>query len=229
MIVSNEKGKAPEMNPNRFLQVDQMPDETGAQAMARMLLEPELRHALSASALARKAIQTNADDPETMDLLDGVRATSSAAKRGDLKMVSRLLASQALTLDTMFTEMARRAATTMDHYLDASEMYGRLALKAQANSRATQEALAKIHQPREQTVRHVHVNEGGQAVVADEFHHHQREGKSVGSDEQSHVTGGVGASAALLGENAQGDSVSGTSRERPQTVQDARGNQSRGT
>ncbi len=48
----------------------------------------------------------------------------------------------------------------------------RLALKVKANSRATLETLAKLHQPREQTVRHVHVNEGGQAVVADNFHNY---------------------------------------------------------
>lgn len=40
--------------------------------------------------------------------------------------------------------------------------------------RATLEALAKLHQPREQTVKHVHVNEGGRAIVADQIHQHQR-------------------------------------------------------
>lgn len=47
-----------------------------------------------------------------------------------------------------------------------------MAMKAQSNARTTIEALTKLHQPREQTVRHVHVNQGGQAVVADQFHHH---------------------------------------------------------
>ncbi|OYU35259.1 MAG: hypothetical protein CFE35_09710 [Novosphingobium sp. PASSN1] len=42
--------------------------------------------------------------------------------------------------------------------------YMRLALKAQAACRSTLEALARLHQPREQTVKHVHVSEGGQAV-----------------------------------------------------------------
>lgn len=58
----------------------------------------------------------------------------------------------------------------LGEYPQAMERYTRLALKAQGNCRATLEALAKLHQPREQTVKHVHVNEGGQAVVADHFH-----------------------------------------------------------
>jgi hypothetical protein len=73
----------------------------------------------------------------------------------------------------MFTELAPRAAVNMGQYLDASERYMRLALKAQGNCRSTLEALGKLHQPREQTVKHVHVNEGAQAIVADQFHQHQ--------------------------------------------------------
>ena len=41
-------------------------------------------------------------------------------------------------------------------------------MKAQSNCRTTLEALAKLHQPREQTVRHIHVNDGGKAIVADQ-------------------------------------------------------------
>ncbi len=54
-------------------------------------------------------------------------------------------------------------------YPEATKQYMQLALKAQANSRATLEALARIHQPREQIVKHVNVNEGGQAVFANQI------------------------------------------------------------
>lgn len=49
----------------------------------------------------------------------------------------------------------------MGDYLDAMDRYARLALKVQANSRATLEALAKRHQPREQIAKHVHMNKVG--------------------------------------------------------------------
>ena len=64
-------------------------------------------------------------------------------------------------------------------------------LVAQALS-ATLAELAKLHQPREQTVRHVHVNEGGQAVIADHFHHHTGGKENGTSTEQHHAQGPCG-------------------------------------
>lgn len=69
-------------------------------------------------------------------------------------------------------------------------------MKAQAGSRAAIEALAKLHQPREQTVRHVHVNEGGQAVIADEFHHHEGGRENGQSSRQPHTPGNHTADAS---------------------------------
>lgn len=160
-----------EMQPNNSLVVEQTADETGAQAMARKLLEPSLRHALSASAFAGKVLG-DVEGPGIMDFVGHVQSATGKAKKGDLAMASEMLAAQAITLDSMFTELARRTALNMGEYIGAAERYGRLALKAQSNCRATVEALAKLHQPREQTVRHVHVSEGGQAAIAEQLHHH---------------------------------------------------------
>ena len=95
-------------------------------------------------------------------------------------------------------------------------------MKAQSNSRATLEALAKLHQPREQTVRHVHVNEGGQAIVADQFHHHAGGSEDVENVKQSHATGAAGASAALPRQNAGGDGLPVASGEGQAAMPDAR-------
>ena len=100
-------------------------------------------------------------------------------------------------------------------------------MKAQAQSRATLEALTKLHQPREQTVRHVHVNEGGQAVIADQFHHHAGGQENGKIDDQSHATGAAGIGAALLGADPFGNGVPIPSREGPEAVPYARGHESR--
>ena len=97
----------------------------------------------------------------------------------------------------------------------------RLALRAQSNYRTTVEALAKLHQPREQTVRHVHVNEGGQAVVADHFHNHTGVNVNAKSAVQSHATGKAGECNALSSQNAQGNGVPISSGEGAEAVQDA--------
>ena len=113
----------------------------------------------------------------------------------------------------------------MSEYLDAAERYGRLAMKAQGNCRATLEALAKLHQPREQTVRHVHVNEGGQAVVADQFHHHLGASENGKSVKQSDATGAAGESAALPGPDPQGNGVPVPGCKREAAMQNARGDE----
>ncbi|CUA99908.1 hypothetical protein [Thiomonas bhubaneswarensis] len=70
------------------------------------------------------------------------------ASGGELGALERMLSAQAQTLNVMFTELARRAALNMGEHLDATETYLRLAFKAQAQSRATVEALAEIKNPR---------------------------------------------------------------------------------
>jgi peptidyl-tRNA hydrolase len=200
--------------PADALVIEHGPDETGDEAAARILLEPHLRHGLSASAFARQVFGKACEQPGLMDYVNHMRNVTGAADVGDLTMVSGLLAAQAVTLDAMFTELARRSANNITKHVDAAERYGRLALKAQANSRATLEALVKLHQPREQTVRHVHVNEGGQAVIADHFHNHRGEAENGKSDEQSHATGQSGTSAALPRPDANGNGMPVASRKR---------------
>jgi hypothetical protein len=227
MTMTNTIEPTDGMKPNNNLNVEQNPNETGAQAVARKLLEPQLRHALISSAYADKMLGSQIEAPGIMDYVNHMQEVTGMAETGDLSIASRLLASQAITLDAMFTELARRAAINMSEHLEASERYGRLALKAQSNSRATLEALTKLHQPREQTVRHVYVNAGGQAVIADEFHHHSEGAGNGKNGKQSHATGKTGGCAALSSSNAQGNGVRIPSGERAQALQNARGDESR--
>ncbi len=64
-----------------------------------------------------------------------------ARLEGEVGLLQRV---QARTLNIMF----RRAAINMGEYLEATETDLRLALKAQAQSRATVEALAEMKNPR---------------------------------------------------------------------------------
>ena len=84
-----------------------------------------------------------------------------------------------------------------------------------------EEGLRCQRQPREQTVRHVHVNEGGQAVIADQFHNHtggQQNGKSA---DQPHAAGAAGTSAALPSPDPFRNGMPVTSREGQPAMQDA--------
>lgn len=222
------KGTAP-AQPNNAMKVHAKEGDNVATATAAAILAPEFRHAVTASQIHKPQFGSMEGSPGFGDYADVLDKVSERARKGDLAMASELLAAQALTLDNIFTEMARRMALNMGEYLGATETYARIAMKAQAQSRATLEALTKLHQPREQTVRHVHVNEGGQAVIADQFHHHaggQENGKAA---DQSHATGAAGVGPALLGADPFGNGMPIPSREGAEAVPNAWGHESGST
>jgi len=85
-----------------------------------------------------------------LDLTESVRAMTDhtrAVQAGNLAGVEATLAAQAVALDAIFNELARRAAANMGEYLNATEIYLRLGLKAQAQCRATLQTLAEIKNP----------------------------------------------------------------------------------
>jgi hypothetical protein len=204
------------------LQLDQKKGETGRQVVARAMVGPFTRHGVLAAQLHDKMTGALPDDqkPGMVEFSWEIKGRTEKAVTGDLNLTSELLISQALSLDGIFTELARRSALNMGDHLDASERYMRLALKAQANSRATLEALAKLHQPREQTVRHVHVNEGGQAVIANQFHHHAGGLENGQTADQPHAQSPRGP--AMLGHDAHGNGVPIPSDQGAEPVPDAR-------
>jgi len=176
--------------------------ETVDEATARELLDPSTRHSLTMLPYIGCSLGNTFPMPNAAEFSGVIKANAEQAQRGDLSFASRTLTAQALALDAIFGEFSRRAALNMNNHLEAAERYLRLALKAQASSRATIEALAKLHQPREQIVRHVHVNEGGQAIVADQVNHYARGAEIAETNEQSHASAReVSANASLSGED----------------------------
>jgi hypothetical protein len=217
------------IKPNNIISIKQTSGETPAEAMARQMLQPMLKNAVAASSFTGKLFEGQKEVPGTADYTQYIEAAADGAAKGELELVSKTLAAQAIALDSMFSELARRAALNAGEYMNATERYGRLALKAQSNCRATLEALARLHQPREQTVRHVHVNEGGQAIVADQFHHQVGGQRNVNSTKQCHATGMPSEYATLPCSNSTGDTVSVPSGEGAETMPNARGHKPRRT
>ena len=203
------------------LQLEKREDEKVGRTLARVTLDPQTRNAALAMSFGSQMFGDQLK-PEIAESSAVLAEEIQRALKGDLSLASRIHTSQAISLDALFTEMARRSGNNMGQYPDAAERYMRLALKAQAACRSTLDALARLHQPREQTVKHVHVNQGGQAIVADHFHKHQgvcENGKPV---EQSDATGAVSDSAALPCPNPLGNGVPIPRREREEALQNAR-------
>lgn len=83
---------------------------------------------------------------ELVELINGLRDGVDRVLDGDMQPVEAMLYTQAMTLQTIFTSLARKAVA--QEYLKQFQVNLTLALKAQAQCRATLEALAEIKNPR---------------------------------------------------------------------------------
>jgi hypothetical protein len=99
------------------------------------------------------------------ELLKSLTNSCESVNRNDLSQAEQVLHAQALTLNAMFGELARRAALNMGEHMAAFEAYMRLALKAQSQSRATFETLATIKNPPVVYAKQANINNGGQQQV----------------------------------------------------------------
>ncbi len=87
-----------------------------------------------------------------------------AAERGERTKAESLLQCQAITLNAIFSEMARRAALNMNSNIPATEAYMRMALRAQNQSRATLETLSAVKNPSVVIAKQANISTGHQQV-----------------------------------------------------------------
>ncbi|KQS49735.1 hypothetical protein ASG20_12300 [Sphingomonas sp. Leaf198] len=87
-----------------------------------------------------------------------------AIRDNKLDSAEDMLTAQAAALNAMFLELARRSGANMGEYIQAAETYMRLALKAQAQCRATLETLANIKNPPVVYARQANIANGPQQV-----------------------------------------------------------------
>lgn len=102
-------------------------------------------------------------DTELGHLIEGLRENSKDVNAGDMKAIEAMLVGQAKALQTIFASLARRAheQAQLKHF----EAFLGLALKAQAQSRATITALVDLKYPRQATyVKQANIAHGAQQV-----------------------------------------------------------------
>ena len=121
------------------------PNESRAETISKLSADGMLPLTLTAHMFGRGLA---GDELDVTAMHACMVETGGQASAGNLERMERMLSAQAQTLNIMFTELARRAAVNMGERLDATETYLRLALKAQAQSRATVEALSEMKNPR---------------------------------------------------------------------------------
>ncbi|NMM08215.1 hypothetical protein [Polaromonas sp.] len=102
-------------------------------------------------------------DTDMGGLIERLRNTFTEVKGGDLHNLEAMLLGQATALQTIFTSLARRAST--QDRLPQYQTFLGLALKAQAQSRATISALVNLKHPRQAMfVKQTNIAQGPQQV-----------------------------------------------------------------
>ena len=124
--------------------------------------------ALSSELLAAAVIQSYqknviGGDVDLEALVKGIIETCTQVNDDDLHRLESMLVSQATSLQSIFAELARKAQAQT--YVNHFETYLSLALKAQAQSRATITALGELKNPRQATfVKQANIAHGPQQV-----------------------------------------------------------------
>ena len=158
--MSKVKAKPVTSDPNA-LPVSRLPEQSPAQALARTALRPAIN-----GAVVVKAYQGNllGKDVDMSELVQGLTDSCKRVNDGDLSTLEAMLVSQATALQTVFTSLVCRAQVqTQQRHLEA---FLGLALKAQAQSRATISALVDLKYPRQATfVKQANIAHGPQQVI----------------------------------------------------------------
>jgi hypothetical protein len=148
-----------------------------------LVLSPTIQSAVGIQAWGKFA-----GEVDLAKLLDDLRTRVEKVQGGDMRPVEAMLYGQAVTLETIFTSLARRAAQNAGEYLGATDTYMRLALKAQAQCRATLEALAEIKNPRPVAfVKQANISNGPQQVNNGVSNPASKGNEPVRADAQAHA------------------------------------------
>jgi len=142
------------------------PNALEAQEPGSHMTRSQLSAGLSARAYLTAHVMRDYSgfDKGVIDVTDMVLELKKAGDEvtaGDLGRIERTLTCQFLTLDTIFANLAERSKR--QEYIKHMEMYLRLALKAQAQSRATAEALALLKNP-QPYIKQANIAQGHQQV-----------------------------------------------------------------
>ena len=131
----------------------------------RQLADIAVAGLLGSAGVVRSFSGNTIGDLSITDCVQALKVSATEVNDGDLSGAEAMLTAQAVALNSIFGELAMRAAQNMGQYPEAFERYMRLSLKAQGQARATLETLAAIKCPPVVFARQANINNGGQQQV----------------------------------------------------------------
>jgi len=152
--------KLPPPAKERVVDIDVSSGKTRDRLIANLAIDGMLSNALTLVKFSPGTLGALSLHDCALSLLESAKLVQG----GDLSAAETMLLAQAVALNGIFGELARRAALNMGEHLTATETYLKLALKAQSQSRATLVALAEIKSPPAVFARQLNVANGPQQV-----------------------------------------------------------------
>ena len=134
-----KKRKASDADPSH-LHLERREGKGDQAVMAEAAVRPTVQAALTIAEYGKKF-----GDLSLTHLVDALTAQTNATINGDLRRAEAMLTAQAHTLDTLFNYLSRKAMSS--EYLSQFEAYLKLAMRSQAQCRATWEAVSAIKNP----------------------------------------------------------------------------------
>jgi hypothetical protein len=136
------------------------PGKSQERALADLVLDPAATGMSTSKTFAKGTFGETDITSLYLVIEEGIRAV----RAGKMDGPEALLVSQANSLNLIYTELSRRAALNMGEYIQASERYMRLALKAQAQCRSTIEALVALKNPPVLYAKQANISAGHQQI-----------------------------------------------------------------
>ena len=131
---------------------------------SRQFAEVSLSSITLNAVTARKFSQYSMGEIDITESIKVVKDKAFKVNAGDTTALEATLTAQATALDTIFNELARRAAANMGEYIHTTEIYMRLALKAQAQCARTIEVIAAMKNPPVIFAKQANIAQGNQQV-----------------------------------------------------------------
>lgn len=123
------------------IEIQRVEGEEEALTMARNFLDPSVMAGITVESF----IGQNSNGLELNPLIEVLKSQVEEVKQGNVSSLESILTAQTITLNAIFNSLALKASQAQ--YTDHLEVYLKLALKAQAQSRSTIEAISALQNP----------------------------------------------------------------------------------
>ena len=155
-----DKKKTATKNKSNVMQIMQEKGKSPERQLAEMSLSAPVLNAVTTQTFSQNMM----GEINITEAVSVMREKVSNVNAGNLNDLEATLTAQTVSLDTIFNELARRAALNMGTNMQVTESYMRLALKSQSQCARTIEVLAAMKNPPVVFAKQANISHGLQQV-----------------------------------------------------------------